>query len=183
MSLAPISVLWRGLDPARPSLEHLHLTPWTRAEGVVVGLEDGQPFTLAYGLEAQPDGHPSCLRLSLRAGRALTLHRDGAGHWTDGAGRPWSELEGCTDVDLQATPLTNTLPIRRLGLEVGGSAVLRAAWIGVPSLDVRAVRQRYTRLAAELYRYENLESGFRAEVQVDGEGLVTLYPEAFERLF
>ncbi|GAA5513428.1 hypothetical protein Dcar01_02163 [Deinococcus carri] len=182
MTSHPVTVLWRGLDPAQPRLEHLHLTPWTRADGVVVGLKDGQPFTLAYGLEVGPDGHPTRLHLSLRDGRGLTLCRDAAGRWTDGAGQPRPELGGCTDVDVQATPLTNTLPIRRLGLEVGEHAVIRAAWVGVPSLEVRAVRQRYTRLAPRLYRYENLESGFAAKVEVDGAGLVKYYPEAFERL-
>ena len=39
---------------------------------------------------------------------------DGAGHWrVDERERP--DLEGCLDVDIQITPFTNTLPIRRLG--------------------------------------------------------------------
>ena len=48
------------------------------------------------------------------------------GRWTvDGAPRP--DLDGCVDVDIAATPLTNTFPIRRLAhLAVGEPADVRS---------------------------------------------------------
>jgi uncharacterized protein len=47
---------------------------------------------------------------------------------------------------------------------------------------MRVVRQRYTRLGAHCYRYDNLQSGYQADITVDDLGLVTGYPGAFERL-
>ena len=38
-----------------------------------------------------------------------------------------AHLDGCPDVDFGWTPATNTVPIRRLGLEVGETASITAA--------------------------------------------------------
>ena len=69
----------------------------------------------------------------------VTLSVDALGEWTLD-GRPWPELRGCTDVDVSASPLTNLLPVRRLGLPVGGEASVDVAWLDVPSLAVHRVR-------------------------------------------
>ncbi len=67
----------------------------------------------------------------------------------------------------------------------GESAEICVAFITVPRLEVRVVRQRYTRLrgAGEraVYLYESLESDFRSELPVDGEGLLLEYPGYFRR--
>ena len=95
------------------------------------------------------------------------------------------ELDGCIDVDISATPFTNTLPIRRLGLEPGESEELAVTYVRVPELLVGAERQRYSCLEAqangELYRFEALPSGFTAELPIDAEGLVIDYPGLFRR--
>ncbi|MFD6948989.1 glycolipid-binding family protein [Nocardiopsis sp. TSRI0078] len=107
------------------------------------------------------------------------------GHWTDAYGRPLPELVGCLDVDVAATPLTNTLPIRRLGLRPGEYRDIVVAWIDIPSLRVRRVRQRYTRHPAEdgLERYtyrDPLHGEYR--LSVDGDGVVVDYERFARRL-
>ena len=63
---------------------------------------------------------------------SLSLTADGAGAWTrDGVPAP--EFDGCLDVDMVSTVLTNTLAVRRLGLEVEGSGTLDVVWIGTPA--------------------------------------------------
>jgi hypothetical protein len=74
----------------------------------------------------------------------VTLTVDGLGHWTLD-GRDWTELEGCLDVDVSISPLTNTLVVRRLGLEVGEERSIDVAWLDVPSLAVARVTQTYRR--------------------------------------
>lgn len=182
MSGAPSSILWRSLDPADPSFEHLRLFSWTHAEGTVVGALDRQPFTLTYRVEIGKDSHPGRVELSVADGPTLTLVRAADGTWTDAAGQERPELNGCTDVDIRATPFTNSIPIRRLGLAVGQSGEIRATWVNVPTLELRVARQRYTRTGGRTYRYENLESGYTNGLTVDAAGLVTLYPEAFEQV-
>ena len=105
------------------------------------------------------------------------------GRWTvDGAARP--DLDGCVDVDIAATPLTNTFPIRRLAhLEVGEQATSGVAWVDVPALGVTCVQQTYERLDDEdglaRWRYSDpLHGAF--VLSVDTDGLVVDY-EGFAR--
>jgi uncharacterized protein len=90
-------------------------------------------------------------------------------------------VRGCDDVDLALTPATNSLPIRRLNLQVGGSESVIAAWVKFPDLTVEPLSQRYTRLAKDTYRYQS-NTGFSAEIVVDDLGLVTTYPGGWERI-
>jgi hypothetical protein len=110
--------------------------------------------------------------------------RDAAdGHWTvDGAARP--DREGCVDVDIAATPLTNTFPIRRFAhLDVGERVTSGVAWVDVPALGVARVDQTYERLADQdglaRWRYSDpLHGAF--VLSVDTDGLVVDY-EGFAR--
>ena len=112
-------------------------------------------------------------------GASLSLHAEAAGRWRDAS----PLLDGCVDVDLEAVVFTNTLPIRRLSLRVGESAVLDVAFVRLPSMSLVPVQQRYTRVARDVYRYESLGSGFRADLRVDDDGLVVDYPGLARRLW
>jgi len=116
------------------------------------------------------------------APRPVVIAGDGRGHWTDAAGAPLPALEGAIDVDLAATPFTNTLPIRRLALAPGESAEICTAYVSFPDLALSADPQRYTRLSPSRYRYESLDSDFTREIDVDAHGLVVLYPGLFRRI-
>jgi len=177
---------WEG-----PGLEHLRLVTsgsGVVANGLVIGLEAGRPFRISY--EITCDGRWRVREVRVAApdsGRpVLELLTDGEGHWKRRSGEPIPELDGCIDVDISATPFTNTLPIRRLGLEPGESEELMVTYVRVPELLVGAERQRYGCLEARgdggLYRFEALPSGFTAELPVDVEGLVLDYPGLFRRV-
>jgi hypothetical protein len=111
----------------------------------------------------------------------LWLGVNPAGQWgeVNGAHRP--DLDGCIDLDLGCTPFTNTLPIKRLLLEVGDSAELLVARVDHETLAVTPERQRYTRTGERAYRYWD-ESGFEADLEVDADDLVQDYPGLFRRL-
>lgn len=117
----------------------------------------------------------------LADGRRLHLRSDGEGTWTrDGRAEP--ALDGALDIDLSATPATNTLPIRRLGLAVGAAADIDVAYVDVPALAMRLDRQRYTRLSERAYRFEQPATGFMRDVEVDDDGIVARYPGLFRRI-
>lgn len=106
-----------------------------------------------------------------RPGR-VELTSDGAGAWRRD-GRPAPELAGCLDVDISATPVTNLFAIRRLGLEVGQSADIRAAWIDGGDIAVAPLDQTYTRLepvgGLAVYEYRDPRFGaFRLTVDAAG---------------
>lgn len=93
--------------------------------------------------------------------------------WRNGEHDP--ELDGCLDVDVAATPLTNTFPIRRYeALAVGESVTTAIAWVDVPSLEVSRVDQTYRRLERDRWHYgDPTHGGF--DLTVDGDGLVVDY--------
>jgi hypothetical protein len=86
-------------------------------------------------------------------------------------------LFGAFDVDLTGSPLTNTLPIRRLrliGAEPGVAHRLNVAWVLVPSLEVVQADQIYTALGDGKVRYAS--ETFSADLEIDADGFVTHYP-------
>lgn len=95
-------------------------------------------------------------------------------------GEPKSELTGCVDLDLNFSPSTNLLPIRRLNLDVGQHAAVKAAWLRFPSFKFEPLSQVYTRLGEFRYRYSSNGGEFVADLTVDDVGFVTVYPELWE---
>src|ERR671920_644098 len=123
--------LWEG-----PGLEHLRLVTsdgGVVANGLVIGLEAGRPFRIGY--EVRCDGLWRVREVRVAAPDSerpvLELLTDGEGHWKRGSGEPLPELDGCIDVDISATPFTNTFPIRRLGLESAESEELMVTYVRV----------------------------------------------------
>jgi hypothetical protein len=91
-------------------------------------------------------------------------------------------LRDAVDCDLGLCPLTNTMPIRRLGLlEMDvGETLLTMAWVDMPSLQVIASPQRYsshTVSGRRVVRYESEMREFRSDLDVDAYGLVVRYPQ------
>ena len=87
-----------------------------------------------------------------------------------------AKLAGCTDLDLGWTPVTNGVAIRGLGLEVGESAEIRAAWFRFPELRFDPDLQRYTRESETTWRYQAGEYEFLLEAD-PVTGIVTRYGE------
>ena len=94
--------------------------------------------------------------------------------WLNEVERP--AVMGCIDVDLNFSPSTNLLPIRRLELAVGGSADVRAAWLRFPSFELEPLPQQYRRLGETAYRYESAGGQFVADLKVNRSGFVVDYP-------
>lgn len=162
---------------------------WHNAEGwllkgTVVGvLEDHRPVLASYEVHCDEKWHTHQVQVQRTIGsdlKTLSLSVESRGMWRSSSGEV-HDLHGCEDVDLAFTPVTNSLPIRRLDLRVGGTASVVAAWVKFPELTVQPLAQRYTRLAVNTYRYES-NTGFSAEIAVDDLGLVTAYPGGWERI-
>ena len=151
-------------------------------KGTVVGvLNDKRPMLANYAIYCDETWLTHRAQVERTIGndvKALSLNVESRGVWRS-SGRELREIHGCDDVDLAFTPATNTLPIRRLKLQVGSSESVVAAWVKFPDLTLQPLSQRYTRLARDTYRYES-NTGFSAEIVVDDLGLVTAYPGGWE---
>ena len=162
---------------------------WYTAEGwllkgTVVGiLEDRRPMLANYEIHCDDNWRTHQVRVGRTIGsntKTLALNVESRGVWRSSV-QKLPDLRDCRDVDLAVTPATNTLPIRRLNLEVGSSESVIAAWVKFPELTIQPLSQRYTRLAKNAYRYES-DTGFSVEIVVDDLGLVTAYPGGWERI-
>jgi hypothetical protein len=112
----------------------------------------------------------------------LRLESDGLGRWSNNS-IAIAELNGAIDIDITATPFTNTLPIRRLKLKENWTEDISVVYVTVPELNVSAERQQYTCLIPNRrYRFEQLDTGFVREIETDENGLVLLYPGLFKRI-
>ena len=185
------NILWTPWSG--PGLEHLHLVQGDDlilADGLIIGVAEqgGRPFRVRYIIHCDARWHVRELRIDMldAANRRLDLMSDGAGHWADSAGEPLPGLVGCFDVDISATPFTNTLPIRRLALPPGAAADVNVVYIALPQLTVAPGMQRYTCLESDAggarYRFDSRSHAFTAELPVDAHGLIEDYPGLFRRV-
>lgn len=175
-------LMWQNLKA--PGLEHV-LVGQGWASSTVIGKTQQQPFTLRYRIEVDRQGVISACVLRVSGAASLTLTRSAGGRWQGNGGEDLSDLSGCSDLNLSATPYTNSLALRRLSLRPGQSGEVLAAWINVPSLRREVSRQRYTRVGQRTYQFERLSghaSGYSAELKVDDELMVLEYPGSFQRV-
>jgi hypothetical protein len=151
--------------------------------GTALFAHDSGPARLEYGVDCDAQWRT----------RAAFISGEAAGHPVDrriqARGGKWylneieqPVVEGCVDIDLGFTPSTNTLPIRRLGLAIGESADVRAAWLPFPALEFQVLEQVYRREADHVYRYESAGGTFVRTLEVDGQGRVVRYPGIWESI-
>lgn len=173
-----MDLVWTVAHPRLAGAERCTLNPdldgWVLA-GVVVAAYERRPLDVRYRVTVDGGWATRSVTIAtddLTQPGALHLDRSTDGTWTiDGEAAP--ELEGCVDVDVGVTPATNTLPIRRLGLDIGDEEEVDVAWVRFPGLRVERGRQTYARVAADVWRYSS--DGFTADLTVDEDGLVVRY--------
>jgi uncharacterized protein len=180
----PATATWRHLG-AREGFEALFPARGVgghRLEGWSTGVEDGRAWGVRYAIVLDDDGTTREARVECRSAggaRAVQVEGDGRGGWLVN-GAPAPHLDGCLDVDLEASAFTNAFPVRRLRLGVGGRADAPAAWVRAPGLAVERLEQTYERLPDDgrgaRYRYAAPALGFAAVLACDGAGLVLHYP-------
>jgi hypothetical protein len=173
------SIVWRRID--KPGHEYCLLTEseaGNRMSGVSIVSNDGVPHCIEYEVQCDPYWNTLRCRISEHGdtGRIdFDVRRETHG-WTLN-GVEVTGVMNCGDIDLGFSPATNLLPIRRLKLEIGGSAVVRAAWVRFPDFTLEPLEQTYTRVDADTYRYESDNGRFKRDLKVNEAGFVVDYPD------
>ena len=112
--------------------------------------------------------------------RTLQIETE-SGRWYEN-GRENHTVKGAIDIDLGWSPSTNTLPIKRLKLEIGqSSGEFVAAWVRFPELTLQPLPQEYLRLQDRKYRYSSRGGAFVANLTVDEHDLVLDYEDFWLR--
>ena len=173
------TILWRGLVLLGHESCGLFSrgSEW-RLEGTAVFSHEQQPCRLSYKIICDEAWRTRSARVEGWLNKSivdLQIKVDRSGQWwLNDAEQP--AVAGCIDIDLNFSPSTNLLPIRRLGLAVGESAEVKAAWLRFPSFQLELLPQQYRRLSEETYRYESGGGQFVADLKVSRSGLVIDYP-------
>jgi uncharacterized protein len=193
-------MVWAGVEEWLTETAAAELTDGgLRAVGTQLGADPG-PFRVDYRLEAPENFVTRELELTATAERwrrHVVLRHDGAGVWQaevedrgDVPGGPWDgllpDLSEARDIDIENSPLTNTMPILRHGFQREGSGDFVMAFVTMPTLRVEASPQRYEHVRAtedgSVVRYLSRDGDFTAELELDADGLLSFYPRLARRI-
>jgi hypothetical protein len=171
--LGPVAaVLWQGEDGSRELCVLERADEGWRLRGTVLTVARQRPVEIRYRVVADAAWRTEDAEVLVALAGGDPREPATLGGLWSGKERP-PEYADCADVDLGFTPATNTLPIRRLRLEIGQEAEVAAVWVRWPELTVERAVQRYARLAKDRYRF--FQEEFEAELVVDDQGLVLDY--------
>lgn len=151
-------------------------------QGCTTAVEDGTAWAVGYAIALNSAGATRSAQISGRSAAgscSAQLETDGVGRWmVNGEEAP--QLDGCLDVDLESSAMTNALPVRRLGLAVGARAAVPAAYVRAAGLAVDRLEQSYLRApdqaTRQCYDYTAPAFDFKCRLIYDQSGLVLDYP-------
>jgi uncharacterized protein len=149
--------------------------------GTTSAFEDTHAWTVSYQVTVDPLSwatRSAHVRAHSNVGkRALEVSTDGAGTWRLDS-RPAPHLDGCLDIDLESSALTNAFPVRRLGLASGQGADAPGAYVRAEDLRVERLEQRYVRLGDQgrRFAYAAPTFDFMCVLAYDDAGLLLDYP-------
>ena len=145
-------------------------------DGAAVFLSDHGPCRLEYLIECDRDWQTRFATVDGFVGGDVVAVEievaEGEVWYMDG--EEVGAVEGCTDIDLNFSPVTNLLPLKRLDLAVGNETAVRAAWLRFPSFSLEPLEQVYRRNGDAVYSYRS-STGFEADITVDENGLAVEY--------
>ncbi|MFF2831623.1 putative glycolipid-binding domain-containing protein [Cellulosimicrobium cellulans] len=209
MSASTRHVAWTGWDDDPDRLEAATVT--VRDDRLAaLGTSRAAAYATAWALRTGPGWVTEHLDVSVRGlgwSRHLDLVRTPDGAWRADvreSGTPPSglaapgiadpaSLDGALDCDIALCPVTNTMPILRLGLlgdrPLAGETRLVMAWVDLPSLAVLRSDQVYAArepldptTGQGVVTYTSATRDFTADLTVDADGLVVDYPHLARRL-
>ncbi|NKY55967.1 putative glycolipid-binding domain-containing protein [Nocardia flavorosea] len=159
-----------------------------RIEGASTAVEDGRTWFVAYDIAVDSAWRTRKARVTGRSAagrRTVLLEADGAGHWQVD-GEPASHLDGCLDVDLESSAMTNAFPVHRMLLPIGARAAAPAAYVRATDLSVERLEQEYLRApdrgTGRCFDYAAPAFGFSCRLVYDASGLVLDYPGIASRM-
>jgi hypothetical protein len=143
-------LVWENRENRSVEYFTLHTTvDFFVVHGTVIMPLEQTPTKITYRLDCDKQWRTRNVSINQeRAGKTsqLSLKVSDKQVWRR-SGSKVSFATGLFDVDLEISPATNTLPIRRIGLNIGESQEVDAVWVRFPSLKLERLPQRYTRIS------------------------------------
>ena len=185
------SAAWAHQE-ARSGFEVVYFQPHDDGHlliGATTAVEGGQSWIVDYEILVDVGWRTRSARVTGRSTtgvRTRLLESDAEGRWRID-GEPAVHLDGCLDVDLESSAMTNALPVHRLALPTGATAQAPAAYLRALDLSVERLEQQYTRTTDlhghQRYDYTAPAFDFSCRLVYDEAGLVLAYPGIAVRAF
>ena len=177
------TIIWKG--KIHNSLEYLNLTKQGdrfTAESKIIGASKQKIFCVSYHLQINSDWSIDQFDINYEVNNAKknVFGKRNAEIWV---------INGVNDtnfthfnfIDISLTPFTNTQPIKNLNLNIGQQQEISVIYIDILANEIKPAKQKYTRVAERVYKYENIPNDFEANIIIDNFGLVEFYPLLFEK--
>lgn len=179
-------ILWQHLDS--PGWEHVRIISdhpgWTVFDSIFAREHNGEVLRGGFTLVTDKQWNTLELRLMVETSpgtmEGVQFMTEGDGRWTDANEEHIPELDGILDVAIPWTPLTNSLPINRLPMEVGEVHDIPVLQISLPDLVLQKATHRYTRVSGEEILFQD-GTGKDSQIQIDSEGIVVTRDQEFQR--
>jgi hypothetical protein len=156
-----------------------------RVDGATTATQDGESWIVNYAIRLDPSWRTRSARISRRSrGSSVTtvLRADGGGAW-EVDGLPAPQLQGCLDVDLEASAMTNTFPLHRLHLGDAQHRSAPAVFVPAVGRRVQRLEQSYSRISQREYDYSAPAFDFFCRLAFDRHGLIVEYPGIATRVY
>ncbi|MGM7701971.1 putative glycolipid-binding domain-containing protein [Pseudalkalibacillus sp. Hm43] len=179
-----LKVMWENVEAYGSEVLELNKEDTMVKVDSTILFMDEVPHQVSYSLHLE-NWVTRDLEIVVDSHHTLKLTSNGNGNWFKENGERIVALEGAIDVDLSATPFSNSLPVNRLEWKRNQSRDFEMVYVSIPSLVYKKVKQRYTYLEhTDTHRLFQYESGtFQTEIKVDEHGLIVDYPELFKRRY
>ena len=174
------SILWRRVDTAGHEAARIYGDDdgWY-LDGSAIFLHEGGPCRLEYLIECDTEWRTTAATIDGWVGDEVIAHEilvseGGTWYLNDDEIKA---VEGCIDIDLNFSPVTNLLPLRRIDLKIGESKSVSAAWLRFPTFELERLDQTYRRVDESTIKYESGDGKFVRDLKVNDDGLVLDYPD------
>ncbi len=173
------AIIWRGYElPGHEACRLFHQAGRWHIEGTAVFTHAAHPCLLSYRIKCDEGWRTRSAEVVGWLGDwkiGVLVRVDAHQRW-------WMNhvevpaVAGCIDLDLNFSPSTNTIALRRLNMAVGDQHEITAAWLRFPSFALEPLPQTYQRLEQHRYHYESGGGQFVADLVTDNTGFVIDYP-------
>lgn len=174
------SILWRRPDfEGHDGCRLLRNADGFELAGQALFKQDGQPCCLTYDVRCEETWQTLSASVRGFLGERdidYEIVRLADGTWTLNS-VPQPQVDGLVDVDLNFTPATNLVAIRRFNLAIGAETPAAAAWLTFPEPKLIRLDQIYRRLDRTHYAYKSPKYGYEGTLEVSDAGFVLEYPQ------
>ncbi|HXS35907.1 MAG TPA: putative glycolipid-binding domain-containing protein [Flavipsychrobacter sp.] len=178
------NIIWKGRY--YQSMEYCNLVQaesGNEIQSTIIGYHEQQIFKVEYHIHTNKEWEVYLVSIHMQLdSKSETIaleNKDGIWYLNS---KPEPSFKSIVYIDISLTPFTNTLPVNGMAFENDKQQIIDVIYFDLLEKKTKPSKQIYTRLSTNKYLFQTYDGSFKAEIEVDEQGLVTDYPQLFEML-